>query len=205
MPYYAAECVDPQTGRSFFLRMPGQSAEAARRIANDWDFIVTKPEQVRLRPIDAGSSLRTVRGGKSAPAGDAFRAATSEDMDAMLAALDEDCHLVDRHFLLQRLASRAYRENRIQDDPKRICEAICWQWLLESKLLITALRREFDNRLPRIEPPLRLVWILRSEGFLERATRVAVGSCNLGLNERDTMALEDEIEEMNGAAGHDLD
>lgn len=190
MTFFQAECVDPQTGHTFTLRLAGDDANEARSVPVAWGFVVSTP--LPFDPVTAGPvrGRSAVRGGRSVPFSVVANAAQSGDLKVMLAVRDYDCHPVERHFLLQLLSDVAYKFRETRADGLTWSEWACWQWLMEAPILIEAMRHEFQAEgFVRMGVPRRLVLILEKYGYSERALDVARTCQMLNLSQDDLQYL----------------
>lgn len=198
MTFFQAECVDPQTGHTFTLRLAGDDANEARSVPVAWGFVVSTARP--FDPVTAGSvrGRSAVRGGRSVPFSVIANAAQSGDLKVMLAVRDYDCHPVERHFLLQRMSEVTYKRRDTRADGITWSEWACWQWLMEAPTLIEAMRQEFQAEgFVSMGLPRRLVLILEKYGYYQRALDVARICQTLNLSEDDLQYLATKAARLN--------
>ncbi|MGP1347277.1 MAG: hypothetical protein ACTS3F_11505 [Phycisphaerales bacterium] len=196
--YFASECIDKQTGRSFVLRLLGVDLAEARNVASQWGF-VTGPETPSPpcpMNIVGGGTVR--RGNEWVPCGEVAEVSRQEDLNRMLAVVHQDCHPVDRHFFLQNLSELAYKLRDQRSDALYQCEWACWQWMIESRLLLSELRKDFSgSQFVHVRVPKRLVILLEKSGERERAVDVARKCGSLDLSMQDLEYLGKKASKVN--------
>ena len=182
MQFFTAECIDKTTGRSFDLRLWGEDAEEARSVPAAWGFITGSPTAMKTPWFFAERTPNKVRD-----------ANPTDDLDLKLSLRHDPCHAMDRHFLLQSMAEDAYKLRDNRADALKWCEWACWQWLIESPILIEGFKSQGPRfGFPRMNVPKRLVILLEKSGEKARAYDVARTCQSLDLKIEDIAYLSDK-------------
>ena len=148
---------------------------------------------VRQSPKDFNEAGAFVlRMGRSIPADETFNAWTSGDLGRMVNAVDTDTNPIDRHFLLQGIAARSYKD---RDNPKmrRLFHRIAEKHLAEFPDLAKALRTEFSGDLPRVTTFQHLATVLTEEGKFKEAIRICEAAMEYGLSDGTKSGYEGRI------------
>ena len=85
-----------------------------------FDFLFRKKPESKQ---EMSPKRYTVRDGKSVEVGSVFKAWGSGDLNKMLAALSDEAHLIDRHFLLQNIVDITYK-SRNEESSRGKCKDI---------------------------------------------------------------------------------
>jgi hypothetical protein len=135
----------------------------------------------------------TLRDGEMVETGEVFSAWTSQDLDKMTAALDEDAHPVDRHFLLMTIVDEAYKQ---RDDPAKrdLCARIAEQHIAEFPDLKQPLIDSVDGILPRVTTFQKYALLLTEQGDYERAIEVCETALSHGLHDGTKSGFQGRIE-----------
>ena len=133
-------------------------------------------------PEESSTQEWTIRGGKSVPVDEVFRATNSGDLGRMVRALRLKTHPVDRHFLLMAVVKESYR---LRADPKMadLCADAAQTHVAEFRELAPALKREFDGSLPRVSTFQHFATLLTERGEFERAVGVCEKAIAFGLDD----------------------
>ena len=111
-----------------------------------------------------------------------FNAWTSGDVKQMLRALGQHTNLIDRHFLLLRLAEETYR---LRSDRAMAaeCARVSEMHLAEFPQIAPALKADFDGVLPRVSTFQNYAMLLTEQGDFERAVWVCQLALHYGLDD----------------------
>lgn len=113
----------------------------------------------------------TVRQGKVAKTDESFNAWTSGDLDRMMQATKKKTNPVDRHFLLSRIVEETYKR-RNDSEIRKLCKEFSEKHINEFPNLSPYLKKEFDNRLPRIPTFQKYSTILTEDKQFQEAIKV---------------------------------
>jgi hypothetical protein len=170
---FVTDCIDKMTGKSFPLHLAGATQESARYRASLVGFVTGPLEPTRRHPLPSDSPRRSLRpGGPVFPALPLFDPSFAHP-DAMVKLLGFDAHPYDRHFLLMHLAEGYYKLRDKRLDALEQCEWVCWQWFVEIRDIMRALRVGFAGDDLSLGIPKRLILVLEKAGQIARARHVA--------------------------------
>jgi hypothetical protein len=124
----------------------------------------------------------TRRGGQPMAVGLVFEAWTSGDLSRMLGALDTQTNPVDRHFLLMCIVNETYR---LRSDFKMAekCLEVAQMHLDYFPVIAPALKREFDDILPRVSTFQHYATVLTERGEFDLAIKVCETAIVYGLDD----------------------
>lgn len=99
----------------------------------------------------------------------------------MLAAVNDKCHPVDRHFLLMLIVAKAYKQ-RHRKNMADLCVRYGWLHIQEFPKLRDPLIRDI-GKLPRVSTYQNLATVLTERGQYEDAIRVCELAIEQGLHD----------------------
>lgn len=134
----------------------------------------------------------TLRMGELVEADGAFEAWTSGDLDQMVDALDLPTNPIDRHFLLQNIVQKTYKE---RDIPKarRLCRRVAEIHLSEFSDIAPALKKDMGGFLPRVSTFQHYATVLTEDGEFDRAVEVCEQAMEYGLDDGTKTGFEGRI------------
>ena len=133
----------------------------------------------------------TVRDGKSVEVGSVFKAWGSGDLNKMLAALSDEAHLIDRHFLLQNIVDITYK-SRNEESSRGKCKDIAETHISEFPSIAEALKKDMGT-LPRITTFQHYATILTEDGDFAKAIEVCTIALKYGLHDGTKSGFEGRI------------
>jgi len=158
-------------------------------------FVVMKPisnkksSTARIAPISPIFGKRyTWRFGKMTEADNVFDAWTSSDFNAMLAQLNTDTNMIDRHHLLMSIISHAYK-NRDDKEMRTICHQVAQLHIKEFPMIKAALEKDFEGlpglegRCPHVPTFQQYATILTEEERFSEAIAVCESAIHFGLSD----------------------
>lgn len=129
------------------------------------------PGKSRSRSSGFDEGTYVTRMGQQVKAGEAFFASNSVDIPRMVAALEADSNLIDRHFLLQNLVAETYKR-RSEPEMAELCAKVAEMHLAELPRIIPALKKDMGGEVPRISTFQHFATLLTERGEYERAISV---------------------------------
>lgn len=134
------------------------------------------------------------RDGKITEADSVFNAWTSGDLRAMLAQLNKNTNLVDRHFLLMNIVSQAYK-NRDDKEMRTICHQVAQIHIKEFPKIKPALKRDIGT-LPRVPTFQQYATVLTEEERFSEAIAVCEAAIKFGLSDGTKGDFQGRIEKI---------
>ena len=131
---------------------------------------------------DPRSTAYKTREGEAIQVDEAFKAWTCGDLAQMLDAVSTETHLIDRHFLLQRIVSETYK---LRNDPhhRDLCLQHARLHIDEFDDIAPVLKKEMDGTLPRVTTFQHFATILAENKEYDRAILVCEKAMDYGLHD----------------------
>lgn len=159
-----------------------------------------KSSTARIAPVSPVFEKRyTWRYGKMTEADNVFDAWTSGDFKAMLAQLNTDTNMIDRHYLLMSIISHAYR-NRDDKEKRTICHQVAQMHIKEFPKIKAALEKDFEGlpglegRCPHVPTFQQYATILTEEERFSEAIAVCESAIHFGLSDGTKGGFQGRIE-----------
>jgi len=134
------------------------------------------------------------RYGKITEADSVFDAWTSGDLKAMLAQLNKNTNMVDRHFLLMNIVGQAYK-NRDNNEMRTICHQVAQMHIKEFPKIKPALKKDLGI-LPRVPTFQHYATILTEEEQFSEAIAVCEAAIKFGLSDGTKGDFQGRIEKI---------
>jgi len=134
------------------------------------------------------------RYGKITEADSVFDAWTSGDLKAMLAQLNKNTNMVDRHFLLMNIVGQAYK-NRNNNEMRTICHQVAQMHIKEFPKIKPALKKDIGI-LPRVPTFQHYATILTEEEQFSEAIAVCEAAIKFGLSDGTKGDFQGRIEKI---------
>ena len=137
----------------------------------------------------------TVRQGRVVKTDESFNAWTSGDFNRMIRAAKKRTNPVDRHFLLSQIVEETYRK-RNENEMRRLCKEFSEKHINEFPGLLPYLKKEFDNKLPRIPTFQKYSTILTEDRQFQEAIEVCEMAMKNGLDDGTKSGFRGRIEKI---------
>jgi|25_taG_2_1085351.scaffolds.fasta_scaffold29094_1 hypothetical protein len=134
------------------------------------------------RNQNKGKNSYTIRQGKITQADKVFDAWTSGNLEEMLEATKFKTNPIDRHFLLLKIVEETYKQRKDKTQ-REIFKKYAQQHLDEFPNLSNSLKKEFDNKLPRVPTFQKYSTVLAEEFEFEKAINVCKMAIDYNLDD----------------------